>query len=76
MKELNRAGSEAVRVFTALRRACCLEALQLLLTGLVWEQHLCCVADLLGMQEAIGVVKAQDICEDEEVTTSISLTPG
>lgn len=68
MKELDGAGSEAARVFTVLRRAPCPEALQLLLTGLVREQHLCSVADFLGVQQAVGVVKAQDICRDRAVT--------
>ncbi|OBS80703.1 hypothetical protein A6R68_21086, partial [Neotoma lepida] len=70
VKELNGVGSEAARVFTALRRAPCPEALQLLLTGLVREQHLSSVADFLGMQKAIGVVKAQDICKDRETSTA------
>lgn len=72
MKELGGAGSEAASVFMVPRRACCSEALQLLLAGFVWEQHLCSVADFLGVQEAVGVVKAQDICKDREGTESIS----
>lgn len=48
--------------------SCCLETLNLLLGGLVGEQHLHSVADPLGMHQAVGVVKAQDVCKDGEVS--------
>jgi len=41
-----------------------LETLNLLLGGLVGEQHLYGVADLLGVYQAVGVVEAQDVCRD------------
>jgi hypothetical protein len=37
------------------------ELLIVLLHALVWEKHFNREADLLGVDEAIGVVKAQDI---------------
>lgn len=37
------------------------ELLVILLHALVWEKHFNREADLLGMDEAIGVVKAQNI---------------
>lgn len=39
----------------------CPQLLQLLFRGFVWKQDLHSVADLLGMNEAVGVVKPQDI---------------
>lgn len=41
-----------------------LETLNLLLRGLVGQQHLYGVADLLGVYQAVGVVEAQDVCRD------------
>lgn len=41
-----------------------LETLNLLLRGLVGQQHLDGVADLLGVYQAVGVVEAQDVCRD------------